>query len=73
MIIDRKRYSLNMKKVIEEMTGLDTKQGIVVDIIKKINGFEIVTSDKLVFGVDSIIICTGTFFKFTNNPGWKYS
>jgi len=61
MVVDRKRYSLNMKKVIEEMNGLDTKQGLVVDIIKTTNGFEVITSDKLVIGSEVIIVCTGTF------------
>ena len=61
IVIDKKRYSLKMKELIENTENLGTRQGLVTDIIIKEKSFEIITSDYLKFTADAIVLCTGTF------------
>lgn len=61
VVIDRKRYSLKMKELIENKENLETRQGLVTDIIIKEKGFEVITSDYLKCSSDAVVLCTGTF------------
>lgn len=61
IVVDRKKYSLKMKEVIENTENIDIRQGLVVDITIKDKGFEIIMSDYSKFCADTIVLCTGTF------------
>jgi tRNA uridine 5-carboxymethylaminomethyl modification enzyme len=60
-IIDKKRYSLKIKELLEKTDGLDTRQGLVVDIIKESDGYRVITSDNVKYSTKVVILCTGTF------------
>ena len=61
VVIDRKRYSLNIKEILEKQKNLDTRQGLAVDVKKASHGYFVRTSDYLRFVCSSVIICTGTY------------
>ena len=60
-LVDRRRYSLSMKKVLENQDNLDLRQGLVVDVCRKGKMYDLKTSDGLVYSCDCVVICTGTF------------
>jgi len=60
-IIDRKRFALKLKEMLEGQAGLDTRQGLAVNIIDDEDGFIIKTSDSIETRAKAAIVCTGTF------------
>jgi len=60
-IVDKRRYFLSMKYVLEEKKLLDLKQGLVVDINKEADGYKVITSDDKCYRCKCIVIATGTF------------
>ncbi len=62
-IVDKKRYFLNMKYVLENENNLDLKQGLAKKIIIGKNRFTIQTSDKFRYKAKCLVICTGTFLR----------
>jgi tRNA uridine 5-carboxymethylaminomethyl modification enzyme len=60
-VVDKKRYSLKVKELLEKTERLDTRQGLVTDIIKKQGGYEVITSDQVKYSTEAVIICPGTF------------
>jgi len=61
---DRKRYQMEMKHTLEKQDNLYIKQAEIVDIRlegKKVK--EIETNLGAIYGVKSIIVCTGTYLK----------
>jgi len=61
ILVDRRRYSLSMKKVLEDQDNLDLRQGLAVDVYREGNIFNLQTSDGIVYSSDCIIFCCGTF------------
>jgi len=62
-IVDRRRYSLSMKEVLEKQNNLDLRQGLAVNIKKGNGEYFLYTSDGVNYSCRSVIICTGTFLK----------
>ncbi len=62
-IVDRRRYSLSMKEVLEKQSNLDLRQGLAVNVKEDSSGYLLYTSDGITYFCRSIIICTGTFLK----------
>lgn len=62
-IVDRRRYSLSMKEVLEKQNNLDLRQGLAVNIKEGKGEYFLYTSDGVDYSCRSIIICTGTFLK----------
>ena len=61
---DKKKYHMEMKKVIEDEENLDLRQGEVVDIIVEDNMVKgVVTRTGAVYNGKAIILCTGTYLK----------
>jgi len=60
-IVDKRRYFLSMKRVLENQGNLYLRQGLVVGIKEEKEKYNLYTSDGIVYHCDSIIICTGTF------------
>jgi len=61
LIIDRKRFSLGVKELIEKTDNLDTRQGLVTDVIEKKDNCQIKNSDSLNIKTKYSVICTGTY------------
>ncbi len=62
-IVDKKRYFLNMKQVMENQENLDLKQGLVVKIEKIGDKYKLFTTDKRFYETKCIVIATGTFLR----------
>jgi tRNA uridine 5-carboxymethylaminomethyl modification enzyme len=62
-IVDRRRYSLSMKEVLEKQNNLYLRQGLAVNIKEGKGGYFLYTSDGIDYSCRSVIICTGTFLK----------
>ncbi|MBW4827760.1 MAG: tRNA uridine-5-carboxymethylaminomethyl(34) synthesis enzyme MnmG [Clostridiaceae bacterium] len=61
---DKKKYHMEMKKVIEDEENLDLRQGEVIDIIVEDNMVKsVVTRTGAVYNGKAIILCTGTYLK----------
>ena len=60
-VIDRKRSALAIKSSMESFNFLETRQGLATDIIKNGNGFNVVTSDSLLYFATAVVVCTGTY------------
>jgi tRNA uridine 5-carboxymethylaminomethyl modification enzyme len=60
-VVDKKRYSFKIKELLEKTKSLDTRQGLVTDIIKNADGYDIITSDHVKYSAVSVILCPGTF------------
>lgn len=61
---DKKKYHMEMKKVIEDEENLDLRQGEVVDIIVENNMVKgVVTRTGAVYNGKAIVLCTGTYLK----------
>jgi tRNA uridine 5-carboxymethylaminomethyl modification enzyme len=61
VLVDRKRYSLSIKKVLENQINLDLRQGLVVDICKNGEQYNLKTSDGIVYSACCVVVCAGTF------------
>lgn len=61
VLVDRKRYSLSMKRVLEEQDNLDLRQGLVISACREGKMFDLITSDRIVYSCSCIVFCTGTF------------
>ncbi len=61
--VDRRRYFLSMKEVLENQSNLDLRQGLAVSIIESKKKYYLYTSDGIAYSCKSIIICTGTFLE----------
>ena len=62
--IDRKKYHMYMKQVLENQDNLDIIQAEVTEIICKDNKIEgIKTKNGGIFGCKSVIVATGTYLK----------
>ncbi|MCL2033733.1 MAG: tRNA uridine-5-carboxymethylaminomethyl(34) synthesis enzyme MnmG [Oscillospiraceae bacterium] len=61
--VDRAKYHLHMKKVLENQPGLSLKQAEIADIRLDENGAvkELVTALGAVYRVKAAVICTGTY------------
>ncbi len=62
-VVDKRRYFLEMKKVLENQPKLDLRQALVVNICKTANGYCIETSDNYKYYSSCIILCNGTFLR----------
>lgn len=62
-VVDKRRYFLSMKNVLENQAMLDLKQGLVVDIRKAKEGYTVVNSDGTSYRCKSLVISTGTFLR----------
>jgi len=62
-IVDRRRYSLSMKEVLEKQNNLNLRQGLAVNIKECKGGYFLYTSDGVDYSCRSIIVCSGTFLK----------
>ena len=61
LVVDRKRFGLGIKTMLEAHENLDTRQAMAADIKRDRNGYVITTSDLLKIRAISVIVCTGTF------------
>lgn len=62
-IVDKKRYFLYMKQVLENQENLDLKQGLVAKIEKFDNKYKLITTDESFYVGKCIVIATGTFLR----------
>jgi tRNA uridine 5-carboxymethylaminomethyl modification enzyme len=62
-VVDRRRYFLTMKEVLEKQEYLDLRQGLAVVIREGKKGLRLVTSDETIYECRSLIICAGTFLR----------
>jgi len=60
-LVDERRYSLKIKKVLENQKNLDLRQGLAVGVSRKGDKLELRTGDGIAYGANSIIFCTGSF------------
>jgi len=62
-IVDKKRYFLNMKQILENQEKLNLKQGLITKIDKIGNKYSLKTSDGSFYIGKCIVITTGTFLR----------
>lgn len=62
-VVDRRRYFLSMKEVLEKQKYLDLRQGLATEVKKNKKGFKLFTSDETVYSCTSLVICGGTFLR----------
>jgi tRNA uridine 5-carboxymethylaminomethyl modification enzyme len=62
-IVDKKRYFLYMKQVLENQENLDLRQGLVAKIEKFGNKYKLITTDESFYVGKCIVIATGTFLR----------
>jgi len=60
-LVDERRYSLSMKKVLENQKNLDIRQGLAVSVSKRDKLLELKTSDGISYISNCIVFCMGTF------------
>jgi tRNA uridine 5-carboxymethylaminomethyl modification enzyme len=60
-LVDSRRYSLSLKKVLERQDNLYLRQGLAVSIRKDGSYLKLKTSDGIVYKGKCIVISTGTF------------
>jgi len=61
IVIDRKRQMINIKEIIENHENIETRQGLVVDIISKDGIYHTLINDGTVYKSKAIILAPGTF------------
>jgi tRNA uridine 5-carboxymethylaminomethyl modification enzyme len=61
VLVDRRNYSLSMKRVLENKENLDLRQGLAVEVSKKGKVYRLRTSDGIIYSCNCLVICTGTF------------
>ena len=62
-VVDRRRYFLSMKEVLEKQKYLDLRQGLATEVKENKKGFKLFTSDETVYLCRSLVICGGTFLR----------
>jgi len=62
-LVDKRRYFLEMKYVLENQENLDIRQALVVDIKKQGEGYRVITSDNYSYYAKCIVLCNGTFLR----------
>lgn len=62
-IVDKKRYLLDMKRILENQLNLDIKQGLATVIEKDKNIYLIKINDGTIYKTKSVVITTGTFLR----------
>jgi tRNA uridine 5-carboxymethylaminomethyl modification enzyme len=60
LIIDRKRFSLKIKEMLESQENLHTRQGLATDIQPEKDRLIMFTSDRLKIYASSLVLCPGT-------------
>jgi len=60
-IFDRRRFSLNYKYILETKKNLNTRQGLVQEIVINENGFTIILNDGEKYYSKYLIVSCGTF------------
>jgi tRNA uridine 5-carboxymethylaminomethyl modification enzyme len=60
-IIDRKRFALQIKEMLESRENLNTRQGLAAGVIDDENGYIVRTSESIEIKTRAVIICAGTF------------
>ncbi len=62
-IVDKKRYIMSMKNILENQDSLDMRQGLVTAIKEDGNILKVYTSDGITYECKCIVFCTGTFLR----------
>jgi len=62
-IVDKRRYFLSMKNVLENQDILDLKQEMAIDIKKMPGGYRVFTNDGNIYECSCVVIATGTFLR----------
>jgi tRNA uridine 5-carboxymethylaminomethyl modification enzyme len=62
-IVDKRRYSMDIKRQLEDQKGLHLRQGLAVDISRSGSFYVIKTSDGLAVFAKCIVVCAGTFLR----------
>ncbi len=61
--VDKRRYFLSMKGILENQDNLDLRQGLVISIRRSGEKYNLYTNDGIVYCCSSIVVCTGTFLE----------
>jgi tRNA uridine 5-carboxymethylaminomethyl modification enzyme len=61
IVVDKKRYQLEMKKTLENQENLAVRQGIIVRMEAFKGIYKVYTNDGLCFESKAVVIATGTF------------
>lgn len=67
--MDRSRYSVMMKKLLEDTENLDIRQGHVTELLAEDEGdgkykvTGVMTESKAVYGARAVVICSGTYME----------
>ena len=62
-IVDKKRYFLYMKQVLENQENLDLKQGLAAKIEKFGKKYKLILTDEVFYVGKCIVVATGTFLR----------
>ena len=62
VIIDRKRQMIKIKEIIENHENIETRQGLVIELIFDDSIYHTVTNDGTTYKSKAIILAPGTFF-----------
>jgi tRNA uridine 5-carboxymethylaminomethyl modification enzyme len=62
-VVDRRRYFLAMKELLEKQDCLDLRQGLAVAIKKSDEGIRLLSSDEAMYECSVMVICVGTFLR----------
>lgn len=60
-VVDKKKYQLEMKKILENQKNLDIKQGIVLSLQIFDEYYKVYANDDICYESKAIVIATGTF------------
>ena len=61
IVIDRKRQMMKLKEIVEGNENIETRQGLVIDLIVKDSIYHTITSDGTIYKSKVIILAPGTF------------
>jgi len=61
VVVDKKKYQVEMKKTLENQENLAVRQGVIIKLQEYKGGFRIYTNDDLCYECKAVIIATGTF------------
>ncbi|MDD3776122.1 MAG: tRNA uridine-5-carboxymethylaminomethyl(34) synthesis enzyme MnmG [Actinomycetota bacterium] len=62
-IVDKRRYFLEMKKVLENQNNLGLRQALVTRLERNNGLFILTTSDNFQYRSKSVVLCSGTFWR----------